>query len=117
MNVTLETINLPETGQLDIELRITANLTITPQQATRLVSVFAGNEIADLLHGGSPTLVVRAEGTYWRVPVILSTKSFGPIGSVGAIDVHVETGNLRLTEQIISEIETNAQRLAIGTAL
>lgn len=117
MNVTLETVDLPDNRQLDIELRIKANLAIAPQQATRLVSIFAGNKIADLLHGGSPTLLVRADGTYWRVPVILSSKSFGRIGSVGAIDVHVETGNLHLTDQIISEIEDNARRLATGTAL
>jgi hypothetical protein len=61
--------------------------------------------------------VIGANGTYWRVPVVLSSKSYGRIGIVGAIDVNVESGQLLLTEQTIAEIEYHAQRLAIGAAL
>jgi hypothetical protein len=38
-----------------------------------------------------------------------------PIGQVGVIDVAVETGGLRLGEEV--DIEDNAQRLAAGAAL
>jgi hypothetical protein len=117
MNITLETIKPPKAGLLDLNVQVTANIHVTAQQACRQVSTFVGNEIADLLHGETPDLVVRQDGTYWRVPVVLSSRSLGRIGVVGSIDVHVETGDLRLTDRTIAEIESNAQRFAAGTAL
>ena len=117
MTITLETINPPETGSLDLKLHLSANIQISPQRAYQLVSIYIGNQIADLLHGEQPSLVIRDDGAFWRVPVILSSRSLGRIGQVGAIDVNVETGELCLSDQITAEIETNADRLAIGAAL
>jgi len=113
----LETITPPESGLLDIEIRLNANIQITPDIACRRVSVFVGNQIADLLHGGPPDLVLRENGVYWRVPVLLSSRSMGRIGQVGTIDVDVETGELKITSQTIAEIEKHAQRFAAGAAL
>ncbi len=95
----------------------TANIQVTPETARRRVSVFVGNHIADLLHGETPDLVLRENGIFWRVPVVLSSRSMGRIGPVGVIDVDVETGDLSITDQTISEIEAHAQRFAIGAAL
>jgi hypothetical protein len=117
MAITLETINLPTSGPLNLELTLTANIQVVAEKARRLVSVFVGNHIGDLLHGEAPDLVLREDGVYWRVPVVLSSRSLGRIGSVGVIDVHVETGELRLTDEIIREIQKNARRFAIGAAL
>lgn len=117
MTVMLETVNLPEIGLLDISIRVTANILITAEAARRRVSVFVGNTIADLLHGETPSLVLRTNGAYWRVPVVLSSRSLGRIGAVGAIDVDVEHGTLDITEQTIREITDYAQRLAVSTAL
>ena len=117
MTVMLETITPPETGPLDIDIKLTANIQVTPETARRQVSVLVGNQIADLLHGERPDLVLREDGAYWRVPVVLSSRSLGRIGAVGSIDVHVETGELTITEQTVAEIEDRAQRFAVGTAL
>ncbi len=117
MAITLETIPLSKSGLLDFELKVTANIQIVADKARRLVSVFVGHHIADLLHGESPDLVMREEGVYWRVPVVLSSRSMGRIGLVGTIDVNVETGDLQITKQIITEIEQNAQRFASAAAL
>ncbi|MBE7467635.1 MAG: hypothetical protein HS114_00650 [Anaerolineales bacterium] len=117
MAVTLETITPPQSGPLNIEIELTANIEITPETARRRVGVFVGNEIADLLHGDTPDLVLREDGVYWRVPVVLSSRSMGRIGQVGVIDVDVETGDLKVNDQIISEIEAHAQRFAAVTAL
>jgi hypothetical protein len=87
MTVMLETITPPESGPLDIEIKLTANIQITPETARRQVSVFVGNHIADLLYGETPDLVLREQGAYWRVPVVLSSRSLGRIGQVGVIDV------------------------------
>lgn len=117
MAVTLETITPPQSGPLNIEIKLTANIQVTPETARRRVGVFVGNEIADLLHGDTPDLVLREDGVYWRVPVVLSSRSLGRIGQVGVIDVDVETGDLNVNDQIISEIEARAQRFAAVTAL
>lgn len=117
MAVTLETITPPQSGPLDIEIKLTANIQVTPETARHRVSVFVGNEIADLLHGEAPDLVLSENGVYWRVPVVLSSRSMGRIGPVGVIDVDVESGNLNVSDQTISEIETRAQRFAAAAAL
>ena len=117
MTVTLETITPPDTGMLSLDLRLTADIRITPDHARRSVSQFVGNHIADLLHGERPDLIIRADGAYWRVPVVLSSRSLGRIGVVGSLDVDVNSGDLNLSERTIAEIERNAQRFASGAAL
>ena len=117
MSILIETRNLPERGSFNIKLDVTAVINTTAEEARRSVSVFAGNEIADLLSGEVPDLVWQKDEAYWRVPVILSSKSYGRIGSVGFIDVNVETGEMQIVEQTIRRIEENAQRFAAGGAL
>ncbi len=117
MAVTIETVKPPDRGWMDVQVRLTANIQVTAETARRRVSVFVGNEIADLSHGETPAMVVSDVGVYWRVPVALSSRSWGRIGQVGAIDVDVETGKLRVDERIITEIEHNAERFAISAAL
>ena len=60
-----------------------------------------------------PTLVLD-EHIYWRVPVILSLTSRGDVGEVGAIEVDVETGQLHVTPQLIMEINSRAEGLALS---
>lgn len=117
MLIHVETEELPERGLWQISLEVCATINITADEARRKVSAYAGNEIADLLSGEAPDLVWQKSGAYWRVPVVLSSRSFERIGPVGFIDVNVETGKLQLTEQTIRRIEENAQRFAAGAAL
>ena len=117
MSILIETESLPERGPLDLKLSLKTTVNITADEARRKVSAFVGNEIADLLSGDTPGFVWQISRAYWRVPVILSSRSLGRIGVVGSIDVNVENGELKLTEQIIQEIEENAQRFATGAAL
>jgi len=55
-----------------------------------------------------------AERICWRVPVILSLTSQGDVGEVGTIDVDVETGQLHINPQLITEINTRAEGLALS---
>ncbi len=87
------------------------------KEARRKVSVFVGNQIADLMSGENPDLIWQKNEAYWRVPVVLSSISLGRTGQVGFIDVNVETGELQITEQITQRIEENAQRFAAGVAM
>ncbi|MFT5196926.1 MAG: hypothetical protein ACI85U_003966 [Candidatus Promineifilaceae bacterium] len=115
MSILIETVKLPERGPLKIRLDVTAMINVTAEEARRKVSVFAGNEIADLLSGEMPDLVWQNDQTYWRVPVVLSSRSMGRIGRVGFVDVDVEMGELLLSDELIGEIEENAQRFAART--
>ncbi len=110
MTITLENVTLPDTGPFEISVTLTGNIRLTPEAARHRVSVFVGNQIADLLYGEVPDLVLREDGFFGRVPVVLACRSKGRLGVVGKIDVHVETGELKTPPQVISEIERNAER-------
>lgn len=117
MSITIESVRLPERGQLKLELSVVTTINTTAEEARRKVSVFAGDVIADLLSGETPGLVWQKERAYWRVPVALHSRSLGRIGQVGVVDVDVETGELQINDQIIQDIGDNAQRFAAGAAL
>jgi len=117
MAITIESVTLPERGPLKLRLDVAAIINMTAEEARRKVGIFAGNMIADLLSGDSPGLVWQRDKAYWRVPVVLHSRSLGRIGVVGVIDVDVETGELQITDQIVEEIEENAQRFAASASL
>lgn len=110
MTVSLEKI-APSTGQLLINIQLSSAVNVTAFSARQKVTGFVADQISTHLHGDEPTLVV-AERIYWRVPVILSLPPRGDRGTVGEIDVDVETGQLRISKQLIEEIEQRAEYLA-----
>lgn len=117
MMITLENQAPPETGLLELNVKVRANIRCSATEARRKVSVWVGNQIADLLHGETPDLVVGEKRSFWRVPVVLGSRSLGRIGVVGKIDVDVESGEMTLSEKTIREIEQNAERFSAGAAL
>lgn len=117
MTLVVETITPPEMGQVDIELKLSANIQISAANARRIVSRYVTHHIGDLLHGDMPNLVWSEQGVVWRVPVSLSAPSKGRIGTVGSLDVDVQTGELLVNDSLIDTIETEANRLAINAAL
>ena len=117
MAIMLETVTPPKSGAFKIDFSITAEIVVPANVARRSVGVYVGNHIADLLHAETPTLVLKEQGLFWRVPVILSAGSVGRIGPVGAIDVSAQTGELLLDQRNLREIDRNAERLAAGAAL
>jgi hypothetical protein len=117
MSVTIETVQPPEKGRFSVVLNVQVNIEITADEARRQVGVYAGNHIADLLSAEEPALVVQQDSACWRVPVVLSSRSLGRIGIVGAIDVNVESSELLVDDAIGAEIAANADRFAAATAL
>ena len=51
------------------------------------------SEAGSLLIGDTPALVI-AERAVWRVPVLLTSPSRGVIGTVGAVDVDAQIGEV-----------------------
>lgn len=83
---------------------------VSATAARRRVSGFVLSEISYLMGGGEPALVI-GERTVWRVPVILTFPTHGPVGTVGTIDVDAETGELYTSSQLVEEITRNAETL------
>ena len=110
MNVEVRTLT-PQSGQLEIDVRLSATVNVTAFSARQKVTGFVADEISTNMHAGEPQLVV-GERIYWRVPVILSMPPSGERGEVGTIDVDIENGQLLVTQALIEEIERRAEYLA-----
>jgi len=102
---------LPETGHLEIDIKVRAEMKFSARAARQKVNHFVLSEISYMMHAGEPALVVDRQ-IRWRVPVILSLTSKGDVGEVGSIDVDVETGHLLVNPRLVMEIEARAQDLA-----
>ncbi len=98
---------LPQTGRLEVDIKVTADINISAYAARQKVNGFVLSDISYMMHAGEPTLVVD-ERIRWRVPVILSLTSRGDVGEVGSLDVDVETGQLYVTPHLITEIQARA---------
>jgi len=103
--------SLPKTGRLEVDIKVSADVNVSAYAARQKVNDFVLSEVSYMMHAGAPELVV-GERICWRVPVILSLTSRGDVGAVGAIDVDVETGQMRVTPQLITEMNARAESLA-----
>jgi len=115
MSITLEVVDLPESGLFELNINRIVDLKISADTARRRVTRYVGDYIGDLLYGEKPTLVLQTKRAVWRVPVVLATGKSGRLGQVGTLDVDVETGELDTREHFVEEIKTNAQRLVART--
>jgi len=103
--------SLPQTGRLEIDIKVTADINISAYAARQKVDSYVLNEISYMMHAGDAGLIV-SEPICWRVPIILSLTSKGDVGEVGAIDVNAETGQLYTSPQLIAEVSARAEGLA-----
>ena len=106
----------PRSGQLEIDIRLSATVNVTAFSATQKVTGFVADEISTNMHGSAPQLVV-GEHMVWRVPVVLSMPPTGDRGEVGAIDVDVETGQLMVTRELIHTVFSRVMATAWPPAL
>ncbi len=117
MTITLEAIDLPESGLFELNIQQTVDIQINADTARRRVTRYVGDYIGDLLYGEQPTLVLQAQRAVWRVPIVMATGASGRIGQAGMLDVDVKTGELYVTELLVEEIKKNAQRLVTRSPL
>jgi hypothetical protein len=117
-NVAFENLQVPATADVEIEIKLRAQVNITATTAQRKVSRFMLDRVSNLLCGNPPTLIV-GERLHWRVPIWLGFPARGLIGKVGEMDVDVETGELIFTDSLLAEIgrqtDALAQRTLSGT--
>ena len=95
MPVLLEGIDISEIGVY--EIKQTLNVQVTREQARRIVNRWLLDQVSDMMHAESPTLVVNGQ-TVWRVPAILTAPHIGTAGAVGMVDVDFDLAWLERDE-------------------
>ena len=110
MSITLENVNLPKAGHLEIDIKLSADIKVSAFIAKQKVNHFLANEVGNLLHASDPALAL-ADKIYWRVPILLSLPSAGRVGQAGEIDVDIETGEVKVEPSLVERISRNAELL------
>lgn len=110
-SILLDELSLPETGTVRLKLDRIFTINISATEARRKVSNWLAWEVTMTLMGQEPSLVI-GEPVVWRVPVVFTASHVGVIGSVGAIDVDVESGEMIRPEGIAEAMLCAAKKLA-----
>lgn len=111
MQVVLEAVNLPSEGAVTLDMRREFTIKITAEAAQRKVSRWLWDEVSMLISADPPTLVIGAQ-VVWRVPTWIGFPSQGRAGTVGVVDVDVQTGEIYHLTEAKSRIETCAGEIA-----
>jgi hypothetical protein len=81
--------------------------------ARQQVNVLMLEQVSNLLLAGDPRLIQVREGNWrWRVPVSLTLPGHGCVGLVGEIDVDAVYGGVYCDDTLLTNIATEAERLA-----
>jgi hypothetical protein len=106
----MQEITLPAQAKVKVEISVTAEINFTAQAARRRVNKLLLDRVG-LFYSEKPSLVV-GERLLWRVPVIFSTPTTGPLGQVGELDVDVQTGEILHTPELLDSFKERAHALA-----
>lgn len=109
MTILLQT-PVPEIGRLSVHVHADVQINIAATEARHRVTQFVHQKISSQMHGETPMLIL-SERTYWRVPVHLTFPSLGDVGSIGSIDVDVETGEAITNEEVVHQLEHHAEEI------
>ena len=114
----LPAMPLPAESTLDITIRVTQPLNITPFSARQRVSQYVIRELSSQFGGDTPELTV-AQRIYWSVPVVFTLPGAGVVGRVATLRVDAATGELltdpHLEQEMLRHAEQLAQRAALPT--
>ncbi len=111
MTITIDQCNIPEKGLVEVQINRSFEIQTTAEEARRKVNRWLMNEVSLMLGADSPTLVI-CEQVVWRVPVWIGFPHTGRAGTVGTIDVDVQTGAMDATPEHKAELERGAEALA-----
>jgi len=106
-----------EHAQVDVSVRVSAMLNITPFVARQKVNRLVATDVGTGLGSGKPALVVEHDRLRWRVPVYLALPRRGCLGQVGQVDVDAQTGEVLADEDSLKAMGDHAERLAAGSTL
>ncbi|MBE2198087.1 MAG: hypothetical protein IAE79_05715 [Anaerolinea sp.] len=84
---------------------------ITAYTARQQASGYVGSHVSHLMGGGDPTLLLTQGRVVWRVPILFSSPRRGILGQVAHLDIDARTGQMLVSPNFITQIETHAQTL------
>jgi hypothetical protein len=95
----------------DIQLQLIPRI-----DAQRKVTQFIALTLGTQLLGGEPEdpPIEVGEGVFWGVPVLLKIPPRGVVGQVGEILVNAYSGELKIEDDTLQSITSNAERLYQG---
>lgn len=112
MNATvILDIDLPESGPAEIEVKRAFTIGVSATQARRRVNGWLALHVSTSMLGDTPSLVI-AERVVWRVPILFTATHVGPVGTIGAVDVDVESGEVLPETADVEEMYCRIKELA-----
>jgi hypothetical protein len=101
----------PESGQVEIAGQA-YDIPISPEQARRRAKGFLAGYITMLVTAGEPTLLID-EAPVWCVSARLVLPGVGEVGTLGAISIDAQTGEvIPLSPEAITQMQDLAQLVA-----
>ena len=110
MTILLEQCDLPERGVVEINVQQTFEIRVTAEEARCQVHLWLLDEVSCMMGAELPSLVI-GDRIVWRVPVHFSAPPIGIVGTVGMVDVDVQTGEKINAPLCKSVIEGRAIKL------
>ncbi len=111
MTIVLDQWMLPEKGIVELNVHKSFEIKVTAEEARRSVNRWLMDEVSYMIGAEPPTLVV-GERVVWRVPAWIGFPHTGWAGTVGSVDVDVQTGEMDNTTARKVEIERCAEAIA-----
>lgn len=113
MNATiiLNEIDLPDSGPAEVQVKRNFTIHISATQARRKVNGWLAMKVSMTFLGDNPSLVIN-DRIVWRVPILFTATHVGPVGTVGSVDVDVESGEILTMTANIEEMYCRAEELA-----
>lgn len=115
MTVVLENLPIPERGMLELNVKQSIEIKVSAEEARRKVNRWLLEYVSYMMHADPPTLVLNGGQAVWRVPAIYTASPVGVVGTVGLIEVDVDSGAMNTSdvhkEQILQCARTLAMRL------
>ncbi len=112
--VMLEGNSIREPGVIYLHLEHQIEVRILAEEARRRANRLVHLEISTQMRAENPVLLVGDAGeASWRVPIHLTFPAFGDVGQVGYLTVHPVTGEVYSSPELLDELTTNAENLAL----
>lgn len=98
-------------AQVDVTVHVSSTLNVTAYTARQQVGGLALSKIGTGIGADEPELIMSRERIVWRVPLFLALPELGRLGSIGAIDVDAQTGEVLADDRLIETLSHNARQL------
>ena len=112
MTIVLDAYKTPKKGRVQLHVNRDFTIQVGDEEARKKVNSWLLNEVSYLFGALPPTLVIGEEKIVWRVPAVYSLPQIGQVGTIGSVDVDVQSGAMNISPTLITELQNQASELA-----